>query len=86
MADVIPLFDCDTNMQPTVNETCVEMLEDILERAKAGQVIGVALGLTHYDGTSAYAIGGMVGCHSLIGALDVAKGHLVSHHIVGHDG
>ena len=82
MSEIIPLFECDTTMQPTVNEPCVELLEDMLERAKSGQVIGVAMGILYYDKMSAYAIGGMVGGHSLIGTLDVAKAHLISHHIV----
>lgn len=59
------------------SEYAVEVLTDLLERAKSGEVVGVAVASLYYDGAAAYDIAGKVGGYSMMGALDVAKAHLL---------
>ena len=62
---------------PEVSKYCVELLEEWLEMAKAGEIVGVVLvGLCH-DKLSRYAIGGHCGGYSLVGCLEIAKTDLI---------
>jgi len=48
---------------------CVEAVERLLERAKSGDVIGVAFVVGHYDGDNGAGWAGSVGGWGMIGAL-----------------
>lgn len=63
------------SMEPV--ETCVNALRDLLERAEAGELIGVALAGLHHDGDASYHVAGRVSGFGLQGALEVAKAKLV---------
>lgn len=53
-----------------VSEHAVKALDDALERAKSGDVIGVAVVCLHNDGAASYDIAGRVG-----GVLDAGRTH-----------
>lgn len=55
------------------NPNCVAKLEELLERAKAGDVTGIALAALHSDNTASTAVVGNVGPYSLLGAVDMAR-------------
>lgn len=58
------------------NASCIALLADWLEMARSGEIIGVvAVGLSH-DGCGQWALGGMVGGYSMLGALEIAKADL----------
>lgn len=58
---------------PAVHEGVVEVLREALERAEAGDVVGVVVCRLHFDGLSSYDIAGMIGGYSLLGALGCAR-------------
>lgn len=58
---------------PAVNESAVSVLRDALERAEAGDVVGVVVCRLHSDGLSSYDVAGMIGGYSLLGALGCAR-------------
>ena len=62
---------------PEPNELCVTTLEDWLERARSGEIVGVSLAALHHDGLSSWAVGGKIGGHAMIGALEMARSELV---------
>lgn len=51
------------------NENCIKTLEIALERAKAGEVVGVVIVEQHYDSAASYLFGGFVSSYSTLGAL-----------------
>jgi hypothetical protein len=61
----------------TPNAACIEALEDVLERARAGQVVGVAISELYHDGLAGWQLGGFLGGYALMGAqlmlLDALK-------------
>lgn len=59
------------------NETCVRVLEEWLERAKSGEVIGFAIVGRHHDQAGSFAIAGSIGGYSMLGALETAKADIV---------
>lgn len=63
--------------QPEPDESVIKILEDLLERARAGDAIGIAAVYTTPDEISAYCLGGWVGSYSMIGAVETMKGRLV---------
>lgn len=76
MSNVASLFGGPTGV-PEVNETCVARLEEWLEMARSGEIVGVAVVALCADGASRYAVSGKVGGHGMIGALEVAKAELI---------
>lgn len=61
------------------NAICVDTLRDLLERAEAGEIVGVVVAAVHYDGCATFELGGMLGGYSLLGALEMAKLSLAEH-------
>lgn len=59
------------------NEATIAFLEDLLERAKSGDVVGVAVSSLHWDQAASYAVVGSVGGYSMIGGLEMAKATVV---------
>lgn len=76
MGDVKSMFGGPSGL-PEVSEVAVSTLRDLLERAEAGELIGVAAVCVHCDGAASYNIGGRVGGFSAIGALEMAKAELL---------
>lgn len=76
MSNVKSLYGGPTG-QPDPNENAIAVLTEALERAKAGEVIGVVIAILHHDGLSGFRTGGMVGGYSLLGALEMAKADLI---------
>ena len=64
--------------QKTVNEDLVKGLEDLLERARAGETIGAVVAYCDYDSNAGYTILGSVGTYSLVGAMTMAARNLES--------
>ena len=52
-----------------VSEVCVDTLRDLLQRAEAGEVVGVGLAVLHHDGDASYHVAGRIGGFSMSGAL-----------------
>ncbi len=61
-------------MEPS--EPCVNTLRDLLERAEAGEVIGVGIAAVHHDGDASYYLAGCVGGFGMQGALDMVRADL----------
>lgn len=76
-AEVKPLFGGFTH-QPEVVETVVEILEQMLELARSGQMNGLAMASVDYRGLCNYAIAGRVGGYALLGAMEMVKAELIS--------
>jgi hypothetical protein len=77
MADVVGLFGKADLGSPV--PSCVAALKDLLERADAGEVIGIAVAAVNAKGSASYSVGGMIGAYGLLGALDMAKAHMITH-------
>lgn len=59
------------------NAACVATLTEWLERAKSGEIVGVALAAQHFDGYGSYSVAGVVGGYSVLGAAEHAKAILM---------
>ena len=81
MAEVVGLFGKADLGNPV--PSCVAALRDLLERAEAGEVIGVALAAVNAKGSASYSVGGMIGAYGLLGAVDMAKAHMIAHMMAG---
>lgn len=55
-----------------VREDVVRVLEEVLEKARSGEVIGVALAETYWDGGGGNEIEGVV-VYSTVGAVEEVK-------------
>lgn len=51
-----------------VSDVCVDMMKDFLERAKSGEIQGVALSYVDNIGVAGYHLGGRLGGFSMQGA------------------
>jgi hypothetical protein len=65
-------------MQGIPNARCIEALRDLLERAEAGEVVGIACAVMHGDALASYRVCGTVGGYSMLGAAECVKAHLVA--------
>lgn len=63
--------------QREVSKVCVDALRDLLERAQAGEVVGVGLAALHCDGEASYHLCGRVGGYSMQGAVEMVRADLV---------
>lgn len=59
------------------NESAIELLEEMLERARSGDVVGVCITAVHADKCGSYCMAGLVGGYSILGALEMAKAELI---------
>jgi hypothetical protein len=59
--------------------SCVDCLRDLLERAEAGDVVGIAVGMVDGMGRGSFAVGGMIGHYGLLAGTDLAKAQLHRH-------
>lgn len=58
-------------------ESVIKELEDLLERARSGEVQGVAYAALHSDGLASWGIFGAQGPYSMVGAVEVMKANLL---------
>ena len=56
-----------------VNEGCVAALEEALEQAKSGEIVGGAIIRRHHDNVGSYRLVGSVGGYSMLGAIDCVQ-------------
>lgn len=59
------------------NETAINALKDLLERAESGELQGVAVSYLDRDGIASYVIAGRICSFSTIGAVEVMRSILV---------
>lgn len=62
-------------------ETSIEALKDLLERAEAGEVQGVAVAYLDKDGVASFVISGRIGGYPTIGAIEAVKSLLVENEL-----
>ncbi len=60
------------------NERCIKALEDVLERAKSGEIVGVGIVCLYHDNFGSYHIAGTVGGYSMLGAATVLANKLAA--------
>lgn len=72
MTRVVSLYGGPTGERAPV-DNCVLALEELLAKARAGEVVGVAVACLHFDRLASYHVAGQVGGYGIIGALEVAK-------------
>ena len=68
-----------------VNATAVEGLEEMLELAKKGEIVGFAMVPMWHDNTASYLIMGRCGGYAMLGAMNVVMTHLVGTNRMGDD-
>ena len=68
MAEVKSLFGGPTG-EKQVNDNVVFVIEDLLQRAKAGEIIGITAAYIDEDGTAAYSFGGLTHGYGILGAM-----------------
>ena len=76
MSNVKSLYGGPTG-QPEPNEFAVQVLSEMLEKSRSGEVLGVIIAVLHHDGLASFQMGGNVGRYSLLGALEMAKADLI---------
>ncbi len=54
-------------------QTVVRRLEEVLEMARSGEVVGIALVMVHRDKATSYRLVGLTGGYSMLGGLEVVK-------------
>lgn len=59
------------------NENAISTLEELLEMARAGEIIGIAVAGLCHDGCGMYRLAGRVGGYSMLGAVEIAKAELI---------
>ncbi|MEO1949313.1 hypothetical protein [Thioclava sp.] len=75
--NVTALFGGPTSV-PKPDENCIEVLENLLEKARGGEVIAVAIAAKHYDGLATANHGGNIAGYAIIGALEAIKACLTT--------
>lgn len=76
-ADIVG-FRGQVVIQPgLVNQALIDDITELLERAKAGDIVGIAYAALHSDKASSYAVSGCHGTYGMIGALECAKAVLI---------
>ena len=77
MPEVLSLHGGPT-YQRQPNETCIAELRKLLAKAEAGEVIGVCVAETYFDGCASFLFAGQVGGFSTLGALRIIEERLVA--------
>lgn len=78
---VLSLFGGVTG-QREVDADTVEVLEDLLERAKSGEIVGVVAVNVNFDGTVGRWYAGDVNNHSTVGALAYLQHMLMADRLI----
>jgi hypothetical protein len=89
--NIVALPGCAVTPEPsakpasrTPNATTVQHLEELLEQARSGEVVGVVTVSMYHDNSAAYAIMGTIGGYQVGGAVATAM-HDISRINAGHD-
>ena len=61
-----------------VNAKAVEVAEELLARARSGDVVGISAVMLHSDRGTSYFHGGCVGGYSMLGAVEMLRAELVA--------
>lgn len=77
MSSVTPLKPGLVPHEKQPDPDCVKAAEMLLERAKAGEIVGVSIVATYSDGAATFWSGGFVGGFSALGALACLQQELV---------
>lgn len=77
MSNVKALYGGPTGL-PEPNEDCIAQTRKLLEMAESGEVVGFVAAALYKDSCAGRMMGGFIGGHSLIGALDVARAVVVN--------
>jgi hypothetical protein len=75
--EVKPLFGGLTYEREVIESTVVA-LEETLEAARSGEILGVAIAMLDHKGMGAYSVAGRVGGYNMLGALEMAKAEIVA--------
>lgn len=59
------------------NQLCVKYLEHLLEAARAGEVIGVAVVMLRFDATADFEMAGVLGGYEMIGAVRCLEHNMI---------
>jgi len=78
MSDTVESLFGGPSVGRVVNEDLVSALSELLERAKSGEIIGIACSSVHWDHVASYSVCGLVGGYSLLGGLEMAKAEIIS--------
>jgi len=74
MPKVTSIFDGGMIPEPgEANASLVSYLEDLLEAARSGEIVGVCCANLHSDRTGGFSNVGIVGGYSMLGAINMAK-------------
>jgi hypothetical protein len=67
-SNVVTIYgdDCDPRI---ASEQVIALLEDALQRAKSGEIVGVAIAAVHFDKSTGRNAAGQYNCCSLIGEM-----------------
>jgi len=76
MEKVVSLYGGPTGVAEP-NELCIAALEDALEKARSGEVIGVSIIRLHRDGCASWINGGFIGGFSFLGAVNMVAAELI---------
>lgn len=80
MHKVIDLYTGRTSKSARiVYKPMVRLLQDLLEKAQAGEIQGVAIAFEYADGVTEFAVSVRKSSFGLIGALETAKHSIFSH-------
>ena len=78
MSNVIPFHKGDVVIATgEPRESVIKAIEDLLERARSGDIQGMAYAALYHDSLASWGIVGLCGPHSLIGAVEVMKANLI---------
>lgn len=75
-AEIRPLFGGFTH-QPEVVDSVVRALEEMLQLAKDGQLVGLAAAMVDYKGDGSYSLSGRISGYNLLGGLEMAKAKII---------
>lgn len=78
MADVVSIGGGPVPEPGKPNDVLIAALADLLERAKSGDVVGLAGGLLHGDKSTSWLVAGRCGGYGHMGALDMVRDRLLT--------
>ena len=61
-----------------VEESCVEHLRDLLEKAESGEIVSISYAVQNYDRTAGYGCSGGSATLEMVGAAHVAASSLAA--------
>lgn len=83
-AEIKPIFGGFTH-QPEVVDSVVAALEEMLQSAKDGQLVGLAVAMVDCKGSGSYQLARRVGGYTLLGGLEMAKVQLIGFNLECED-